>query len=222
MTDRPILFSAPMVRALLSGRKTQTRRVLKVPETWIKDLVEEHATPEVLKEYSRFAVGDRLWVRESGKQLGYAKSHDPVLREDIYAPCGFFYTADGATIYMADEFEGHDYEQTRPSIHMPRWASRLTLTVTDVRVQRLQDIDGIDACEEGARWLDEGRGAEKWGVPDVVPYERGLPRDAFAALWKSIHGPDAWEANPWIVALTFSVERRNVDAAAPAIEMAHG
>jgi uncharacterized protein YhfF len=93
----------------------------------------------------------------------------------------------------------------RPSIHMPRWASRLTLTVTEVRVQRLQEISEEDARDEGAGLLLHEH--EYWdGDPDCY-------RKLFRVLWTAIHGPAAWDANPEVVALSFTVERRNIDAA---------
>jgi hypothetical protein len=168
MTDRPILFSGPMVRALLEGRKTQTRRVHKAPTGL------EHLAGSVLP---RFEVGDRLWTRET------------------WAPKtnGFLYGAD----WLPSAYDG--LKPWRPSIFMPRRASRLTLTVTDVRVQRVQDISATDAEEEGVRC-------------DMSP--RTFV-DHFHRLWDSLNASRGygWEANPWVVALTFTVARQNIDAA---------
>ena len=154
MTDRPIIFSPTMVRALLAGRKTQTRRLATSP-------------------LARCVPGDRLWVRE-----GYAQH-----------AAGFDYRADFAG------FSQPAAGPWRPSIHMPRWASRLTLHVEAVRVERLQDIREADAVAEGMNW-------PVWRL--------------FQSVWNSLHGPDAWNENPHVVVLTFRVERANIDAAAPA------
>jgi hypothetical protein len=144
-----------------------------------------------------------------------------------------------ATAYAADFPQATAaWGPWRPSIHMPRWASRLTLTVTGVRVQRLQEISEADARSEGASWrlgcsgflgkdagwsMDWSRVGEmsafahrKPGGPAKAPLTEkdiSLPdaRMAFASYWNSLHGPDAWDANPWVVALTFTVQRGNID-----------
>ncbi len=185
MTDRPILFSAPMVRALLDGRKTQTRRILK-PQPLMG-----YAPDVTASKGIRFAKGDRLWVRETWSAEHLWAGTKP---RDI--PCGpFWFWPDG------DPSDG-DWTKPKPGIHMPRWASRLTLTVTDVRVERLQEISEGDAIAEGSR------------EPSLVPIIGACwsERDAYAKLWEYINGPGSWGANPWVVALTFTVEQRNIDA----------
>lgn len=194
MADRPILFSAPMVRALLDGRKTQTRRILKPQPSkpfgsafmdgqrwWTGDSL----TAEVIEEWKlRYAPGDRLWVREAHAFDG------PLVR---------YYATDAV----------HELRRKRPSIHMPRWASRLTLTVTDVRVQRLQDISTRDCIAEGiAADLRDAVGLSDLALRHAAhdTYVAG-----YRALWNSLHGADAWAANPWVVALTFAVHRCNID-----------
>jgi hypothetical protein len=97
---------------------------------------------------------------------------------------------------------------------MPRWASRLTLTVTDVRVQRLHDISEADAEAEGIERLKSGRGFyDPTASKAAVRFGEwtSTARQGFSRLWESIHGPSAWDANPWVVALTFTVEKRNID-----------
>lgn len=203
MTDRPIIFSAPMVRALLEGRKTQTRRVMKSIKGELKPgdlLIPNHGVYR-----ARYLKGDRLWVRESFTKTQFDK---PVYRADAR-------DSDGQRWSSIMPGDPDNEVLWKPAIHMPRWASRMTLMVADVRFQRLQEIDGFDATTEGAQWLDEGRGAEKWGVPGAVPFEHPFPRDAFRALWSSIHGPEAWDANPWVVALTFDVIKQNIDQVQP-------
>ena len=202
MTDRPILFSAPMVRALLEGRKTQTRRLLKLRGHKRFSDFGPSDTPGYEWHFRRadgcwcdhrqsdlplpYAIGDRLWVKEEWQVsgLGYGvKLPIPGMGRLHYSA-----TDDGAW---------KDYwGRWRSSLHMPRWASRLTLTVNDVRVQRLQDISEADAIAESVQIHCGSDGAK-------VEFEH---------IWNSINGPEAWDANPWVVALTFEVEQRNIDA----------
>jgi hypothetical protein len=198
MTDRPIIFSAPMVRALLDGRKTQARRVLgktsgrvnifNAEIAWADSYVMDPGNAEWRARYTPYAPGDRLYVREA---IDKASDRD-----------GVFYRAD---------YEAQHGDATglgwRPSIHMPRWASRLTLTVTEVRVQRLQEISAGDSIAEGV----ECETCTAMG--QSACHGRGCfaSIDAYRTLWNSLHGPDAWDANPWVVALTFNVKRGNID-----------
>lgn len=210
--DIPIIFSRPMVRALLEGRKTQTRRIVKLPTKgeyvrpdmggWAATtvgggnsfIVRRDGTREPARECvaiwnqttgtciaMNYQPGDRLWVRENWRPI---HSGDP---------------SRGA-VYMADV--GRDDTKWRPSIHLPRWASRLTLIVTGVQVERLQEISEADAIAEGADPIvDHGTGS--------APY---LHRIGFEQLWCRIHGQGAWIANPFVVAVTFRVIKANVDA----------
>jgi hypothetical protein len=201
MADRPILFSAPMVRALLAGTKTQTRRVVK-PQPDIVRL--EPITAEITsgfvakktpedERHGRLGKiircphglpGDRLWVREAWS----GDKH----RVD--------YRADGESRH--DRMVGG----WRPSIHMPRWASRITLEVTGVRVERLQDISEADAKAEGVKprevrqfWL-YGASAEK----RAQPYRQAAV-DPYRELWESINGAGSWNANPWVWVVEFKM-----------------
>jgi hypothetical protein len=201
MTDRPIIFSGPMVRALIDGRKTQTRRVLKPQPGELDNVFRDggghwHVTDSQGAWMSElripYAPGDRLWVRESahidGREVNYRTDSE----------------AGGANA------SGWGW---RSPIHMPRWASRLTLTVTDVRVQRLQQIRFTDTLAEGVEETDFYAKRHRACLEQNVGCG-SVSFDSFADLWNSIHGPDAWDANPWVVALTFTVERRNIDAGA--------
>lgn len=189
MADRPIIFSGPMVRALIEGRKTQTRRVLKPPYGTLEYLPDRTWKPICTK----FCPGDRLYVREAHSILPRAAYRMSIGTGTIAQA---EHPTDGYTAAVFREgFDRSRPPRWRPSIHMPRWASRLTLTVTDVSVQRLQDISDDDAQAEG-----------------MAPLMNPEPVEAFCALWRSLHGPDAWDANPWVVALTFTVEQRNIDA----------
>ncbi|GAA3266069.1 hypothetical protein [Sphingomonas yabuuchiae] len=179
MTDRPIIFSAPMVRALLTGRKTQTRRLASSP-------------------LARCAVGDRLYVREAWAPLSACTHNDP--GSQAMADNGF-YRADGGTI------EGQISRWT-PSIHQPRWASRLTLTVVDARIQPLCSITDADAQAEGVQQIAGG-----WHVPEADLPQMPTAAGAFARLWSSLHRTDGecWCDNPDVVALTFTVTAENID-----------
>lgn len=195
MADRPIIFSAPMVRALLEGRKTQTRRVLNPPYGTLEYLRDGTWRPICFT----FFPGDRLYVREAHSlhNAHGTERHDG----KRWGPWGGLPTAvspDGEQIaYYREGFDRCGFSSWRPSIHMPRWASRLTLTVTDVRVQRLQEISRGDAMGEGCPFPNMAKG------PNPVEW--------FSGLWNSLHGPEAWAANPWVVALTFTVQHVNID-----------
>lgn len=222
MADKPILFSAPMVRALLNYSKTQTRRVLpphivrygrfEGPGVFNPTIIvkgEEEPGPDTFGIWHvdgdwgsklPIAPGDRLWVREAWTPLDALTHSDPGVQ--ALADRGF-YRADGSTV------EG-EISRWRPSIHMPRWASRPTLTVTDVRVQRLQDISEEDAIAEGVEPFKDGWKGYLWGKPGDV---WATAVDAYHDLWDSINGAGAWDANPWVVAYTFYIQRLNIDEA---------
>ena len=218
MTDRPVLFSAPMIRALLEGRKTMTRRILKpqpdIPNGAEIELLGVEGNPRphitinclITSQVLRWSVGDRLWVREAGATISYPTGHDPIMAKDIWSVIGWKHTADGVILSrkdpITDDIEAYIGDcsfTSRPSIHMPRWASRLTLTVTNVRIERVQDISEADALSEAI----ETTGFWREEHPASI---------CFAALWNSIHGPLAWDRNDWVSVTSFSVERRNIDA----------
>jgi hypothetical protein len=166
-SERPILFSAPMVRALLAGTKKQTRRVVKNPERYEGGLQNcLHCCP-----YGQ--AGDRLWVREA-----WAPRPLEPARECVVAACR-----------GTDDARNGPW---KPSIHMPRWASRIQLEITDVRVERLQDISDDDLAAEGIQEL----------IDAGVDHD-GTPRDTYRALWEALNGPGSWAANPWVWAVSF-------------------
>lgn len=207
MTDRPILFSAPMVRALLYGRKTQTRRVLNpqpgpdIDNAGDGVTIIDMATGQEIR--MRFAVGDRLYVREAWHA---ARSLDQVKPRDIPRDADIEHVAT-ARSYAEIGLKGRQ----RPGIHMPRWASRLTLIVTEVRVERLQDCSRDDAIAEGIQRV--GGGMLRWeNWSGAEGQSATSPQAAYALLWNSINGVGAWEANPWVSVTSFSVEKRNIDA----------
>lgn len=206
MADRPILFSAPMVRALIDGRKTQTRRIIKPPPPFV--LGDDIDAPLMAGNIPlRFAVGDRLWVRE--------RFYPAFRRTETNSGC--VYLAD------ADEFMGgfgrgqHRWDSKtvkwKPSIHMPRWASRITLDVSDARVQRIQDIRHADAKAEGVLPFAPHRAPQGGSCDGDSSGFDDCARCAFKMLWADINGGAAWFKNPWVIALSFAVDRRNIDAA---------
>lgn len=172
MTIRPILFSAPMIRALLAGRKTQTRRLKFKAEP-----------------------GDLLWVKETWAHVAN------------FPPTARYYATDDV----------HELRKKRPSIFMPRWASRLTLQVTEVQLERLHDISCDDAVVEGIYAMadvgdDPAHLVWTW-ADDATRHE--TPRAAYAALWDEINGerPGAsWADNPIATVITFLVHKCNVEA----------
>ncbi|CAN5572269.1 hypothetical protein BH10PSE14_BH10PSE14_06190 [soil metagenome] len=194
MTDRPAIFAAPMIRALRADRKTQTRRLATSP-------------------LRKCAVGDRLFVRE-GWRVGYGYDWH---REDLgRAPKPSEYDPATTPIeYLADdthELGGRSW----PSIHMPRWASRLTLIVEGVKVEPLQAISRADAIAEGLS-LASNAIEEFWRWPE--PFHENLwlsPPAAYRHLWSQLHTDEGqrWEDNPDVVALTFRVVASNIDQVA--------
>lgn len=199
--ERPILFNDEMVLAILDGRKTQTRRVIKQRHLF-KPVRGFGFEPDSLnypvhmpvgaegeqaiswaKKNSPFGTpGDRIWVRETFCSV---PDHDEP------AGCsGFLYAADG----------GGPYGKWTPSIHMPRAASRILLEVTDVRVERLNDISEEDAAAEGVAQLRGG--FWKHYQPGWTQHQLSA-RGSFVTLWKSIYGEESWQANPWVWVIEF-------------------
>lgn len=210
--DRHIDCRPFEVRALLDGRKTMTRRL-----AWREVLHDSGAFKGLAKErkpspWQKVKPGDRLWVRENHRFW------QPASDASILGPpmCAYdvFDTVHGPVMPEADRerldcwLDG----ELRPSIHMPRWASRLTLLVEAVKVERLRDILHADAIAEGV----EGSGCTWKNYGGGEPFINASA--SFMSLWDSLHGPGAWKANPEVVAITFSVEKRNIDA----LELANG
>lgn len=223
MKERPILFSGPMVRALLDGRKRQTRRILKLRPGF--DLEErddgrlwpwaEHPErcDDVWMPCPYGQPGDRLWVRESGAMHALLAPEDPLqpmlFRHDVPTTenLGDYWVqrtrAPGAsysTECTREQFLRHTSAKVVPSIHMPRWASRISLEIISVRVERLQDISEADAIAEGVAALHGGNMWTAGGMHDG-PLHAAKPCGAYRRLWESINGPDSWGANPlvWVI-----------------------
>jgi hypothetical protein len=200
MTERPILFSAPMIRALLEGRKTQTRRVLKtqpidvIPmkgdkrgKQWVCLMQKDPPRGQIFT--CRYGVaGNKLWVKET-----FRLANDPRSPADDPQPCAI-YRADDPGVWGAP---------WKSPLFMPRKWSRLTLTITDVRVQRVQDISEADARSEGCG-NDHG---VKW--PDGDPgYAHNVYRRNYCRLWDYINGKKdgekfSWSKNPFVWAISF-------------------
>lgn len=201
MADRPILFSGPMVRAILEGRKTQTRRRIKRQRDMEFDINDLHFGPYWLSyatdaegEAARVrcpygSPGDRLWVRETwAENLGTAGG--TIYRADHGDKCCGL-----ATLDLAYGKCTHHVDRWRPSIFMPRLASRITLEITGVRVERLQGISEADAMAEGCPLIN----------PDpFIPGHGGSPASGwYSQLWEDIHGAGSWDANPWVWVVEF-------------------
>lgn len=230
MVDRPIIFSAPMVRALLEGRKTQTRRLIK--RGWARQMLDAGMTLDFVNDPGNasgmpFQPGDRLWVREacrasqSGSEAAveYRAAQDEEFGDARVIENSEAAASDWCRLYAYRGAGRDGVGAWVPAIHMPRWTSRLTLTVTEVRVERLWEISYADAAaegilREGPTPLVPGSAGDVWhnGVTDPLDGWTRSPRTAFADLWNAIHGPGAWEANPEVVALTFDVRRGSADA----------
>jgi hypothetical protein len=199
MTERPILFSTAMVQAILSSKKTQTRRIVKSQSEGTPcflpnsgkgtfaytfagrtDGIEWHLDG-IQSPYG--IVGDRLWVRETWREDGD----------------GFAYKADD------ERLSG----KWKPSIHMPKKACRLRLEIQDIRVERLKDISEEDAISEGISYFDfapNNRYGWNWHWGNPKSYEEcfSSPQNAFGGLWVSINGEDSYDANPWVWIIKFS------------------
>ncbi|MCA3371639.1 MAG: hypothetical protein INF89_19310 [Roseomonas sp.] len=259
MVERPIPFKGEMVRAILDGRKTQTRRIMKV-QPWPDALVTvEHYHPTVIDRYGDMQPGKETFGAhwddgEYGLKSPYGQPGDQLwVREACWAEStfdgdGVRYPADHVWRIIENTQEASEAwcklaryggdaaldNQTNtgmrvPPIHMPRWASRITLRITDIRVERLQDISDADAQAEGATMRPACNGFQhrypgwsmNWSkVGQLSHYATGAKRGvkapltegdvslhsakwAFANIWNKINGPDAWDENPWVWAISF-------------------
>lgn len=246
MKDRPIIFSALMVRALLDGRKTMTRRLATSPlrkcnagdRLWVREsCADEHPLAVQDGRYSQKgragipgpppvsyrtvyrADGEPLQIWRNGGDYPYFTLPGPHNEIDAkHASVSSNYHRDGKAIYWT------------PSIHMPRWASRLTLVVTGVKTERLQDITEADAIAEGIFYHDNG--LNRWGQraecwhhdPEQAAlgsnFCLGSARFAFGNLWNSLHGEDGWAKNPELIAITFDVVKSNIESIAATVSAA--
>ncbi|EGH20991.1 hypothetical protein PSYMO_05590 [Pseudomonas amygdali pv. mori str. 301020] len=241
--ERPILFSAPMVRAILSGQKTVTRRAVKVQPFDLSWSRRDHrfeymagraVNGDEIDGFYAYSTrsggewsakcpygqpGDRLWVRETWSDVnlqgapGIAYRADGDVR-DLIEDASFL-NEDGAFNYddprskpyqfacWSEDLLGGKEGRWRPSIHIPRWASRILLEITDVRVERLQDISEDQAKAEGVRlYTDHAELGEWWHVDGIETYSAD-PRKSFELLWTSVGGD--WNANLWVWVVEFKL-----------------
>lgn len=221
MKERPILFSAPMVRAILDGTKTQTRRVVKPQpyeplcgnefpavcksDFWAEEHVGKWLWPTEESEFFGFSPygqpGTKLWVREALRFTDVFDCDSPAHVGERCVDAGYRtpwaplqFEADGQRInWQHTGTPPHDGPpkpgKLRPGIHMPRWASRITLEVTSVRVERLQDISDADALAEG--------------VDRTNTSISGYAKERYRNLWEQINGPGSWDANPFVWVVEF-------------------
>ncbi len=200
MKERPILFSRPMVRAILEGRKTVTRRVVKPQPDFLGSMVDPNTPFKTLDAglHARITCphgqpDDRLWVREAwaaDAQVDAIAPRDLSQGEPIWYPADFSVRQTGCS--MISKGRG------RPSIHMPRWASRILLEITAVRIERLQDISEKQALAEGVEL--EGEGVCWAGAAGTAS---DSPVESFRLLWELINGAGSWNANPWVWVVEF-------------------
>lgn len=246
MSEKPILFSAPMVRAILEGKKTQTRRIVKpqpADHEWIEKSEDEAFRWYFLGEPNCGSgswdisersyvfkcpygtVGDSLWVREAFSPHGFCDLQAlGNTKPSKIAECKFVVFMDGGQKYRdgiyckpLDKYADGAFElcKFKPSIYLPRWASRINLLIKSIRVERLQDISEADAKAEGLASLTKDGNLFKYGIPkrDGLPGADGWqwqdwcanPIDAYKKLWESINGADSWKANPWVWVVEFEV-----------------
>lgn len=203
MIERPIVFSAPMVQALVAGRKTQTRRL-----AWRGIKVREDGASfgPLPSAWWKVRPGDRLWVRETVRAEELPVGLDVVRYRatDTWQP--ILNTPEGSENWLCLRGaprgrDGLRIGPWRPAIHMPRWCSRIRLDVTDVRIERLQAIGRADALAEGIQDTSDAE-MERFGIPGIL--EAGHPVRAFSMLWDSLHGAGAWDSNPEVIVLTFA------------------
>lgn len=211
MADRPILFSGAMVRAILDGKKTQTRRAITPRNDaarllffndWTDIYILDPGNDDWRQAAHGFAVGDRLWVREAWR-FGAVK--DPLPPSRVKPDAFVAYEADAP--HELENLHG----RLRPSIHMPRWASRITLIVTDVRVQRVQDISREDAKAEGMP-VDHNWNYYEPPPPEVDGWQ-GYEYASFSLCWNELNAKRGygWDANPWVAAISFRPIFANID-----------
>lgn len=233
--ERPIIFNAEMVRAVLDGRKTQTRRIVKPQPELTKtsgfswngavygagsdDRETNRNFAHVKCPFGR--PGDRLWVRETWAVVSHAFSDDGLMIDYVpdrpakavhekpfgkgYYSGHTIYAADGGFTWADDDGCVDGRSCWKPSVHMPRWASRIDLEITGVRVERLQALSPCDAVREGLIKLPA---SGRYCLNAGAQYFGGASHDArevFSWLWSSIYGEKSWQANPWVWVVEFKM-----------------
>lgn len=207
MKEHPILFSTAMVQAILEGRKTQTRRIIKdTTPHWANDAYREHCIRSIRCPYGK--PGDRLWVREKYRKYHVTKpdSDEIDLDHEVFefaADKGIFpipmQDGDGFQMYNKDGSE--KMIPWRPAIHLKRVDARIFLEITNVRVERLQEISKDDAIAEGIN--PEVTGDDFYENYAKIGYRWIDAVPSYRSLWESINGPGSWEVNPWVWVIEF-------------------
>lgn len=231
MKTRPILFNGAMVRAILDGRKTQTRRIVKLPafHEW-GDGFDGQIMYSKDEKFGGFSVdelscpigriSDHLWVRETwGLNEPSPCMYDPIDDRDL--PESSYIMASGGqdvlaywknrVVYRSSIKGNHtdrEVKKWRPSIHMPRWASRIQLEITGVRVERLNDISSEDSIAEGIERVGGATSCCPWrnyrkGHTGEMDMHCSAPARSYMTLWESINGAGSWNANPWVWVIEF-------------------
>ncbi|HFH3001680.1 TPA: hypothetical protein ACGJRO_004080 [Pseudomonas aeruginosa] len=229
MKERPILFTGPMVRAILEGRKTATRRIAKpVKHPDLGNiyapgaLVLEREPQHVIDRACPYGQpGDRLWVREawgvisntwdeSGNMVDWTPDRPATPIRDLPFGSGYYsghaiYAADGPMEWAGDDDGGGESRSAwKPSIHMPRAISRILLEITAVRVERLQDITDDQAEAEGVERPENITNVDVWdGAERELFNAMNQPRARFRRLWSDINGSESWDSNPWVWVVEF-------------------
>lgn len=202
MKERPIPFSAPMVSAILTSNKTQTRRLVKPqPVILAGELLrwkDDALTDDQMAARCPYGQpGDRLWVREAWRAMA---EHDVRKPSDLWPGMPI--------VYEASRHPDTPFGKLRPGMFMPRWASRVSLEITGVRVERLQEISAGDAWAEGIPGVPPP-GVYVERVDEFVRWSDGVMRDnpktAYRELWESINGSGSWDENPWVWVVEFKV-----------------
>ena len=212
MEERPILFNSEMIKAILDGRKTMTRRAIKPQPLWVGDpctpFKTKDADPKGVIECPYGIPGDQLWVRETWCVHSNYDSIKPLDLPDRQ------YLQNGVT-YMADVYNGEKSKwmgKTRPSIFMCRWMSRIQIEITDIKIERVQDITKRDAKREGiVQFTKDGVGFKygldswDWSFKTGFPYMGTTPKIAFEILWDSINAKRGfgWDMNPFVWVVEF-------------------
>lgn len=225
--DYPIIFSAPMILALIAGRKIMTRRYAWSEVNLDKPLPKRarriglggkfcDVVPTIWQEV---APGDTLWVRENFR---VGSRHDAVKPRDLTPKTMTVAFAAGGSMANHENGWSHDPSyparpedatflgKLRPAIYLPRWSSRLTLDVTANKTERLQAVTEIDARAEGITQCDNGR---DWWDGTQHSTAASTAKGAFYCLWSGLHGEQSWNDDPQLCAMSFSVQKRNIDAA---------
>lgn len=217
MKERPILFNDPMVRAILSGQKTQTRRVVNPYPPAQRTVIPYRPSAIVPQQDGTFAAytdsrkfkeftcpygqpGERLWVRECWAPIGMTELCTGKQRTSYEYRAGRLVLKQGQEPAIIEQEPFFHVDRWYPSIHMPRAACRLVLEIVSVRVERLQDISREDAIAEGVQWDDAMGG---YHVDDGSHFNASFAAESYRSLWKHINGAESWAANPWVWVINF-------------------